>query len=943
MLINKPETCIGCPLYEKPHGKTCGFVPSSGDGKSGVMILGEAAGENEETQGEGFVGKAGYYLFQNLKRVGIDREGFRIANVIKCRPSKNLLVGAAYEEEAIAKCSSMLVHDITDMKERCKKNGKSLVVLTLGRTAFKAMMGFKDKDPIMHKDYIAYPFWSSVHNCWVVPAYHPSYLMRGNTHLMPVLQFAATRALEIAKDGFKFIEPNYELDPNVFKFTQWVEEYIKAATADPNIILAYDIETPFKSGADEADIDKEEDDDYTILRCSFSYRVGEAVSVQWNAQMRPALEKIFGFSGTKAGWNNLAYDRPRILAQMPMNGAELDGMLCWHVLNSALPKGLGFVAPYYAQQQGVWKYLSDAQPALYNAVDSDVTLRCILGIKQDLIKNNLWDVLNKHVTEVHKVFSYMSNQGVLIDQGLRQEAEDKLSVKLASVEGKMEEVVPKEAREVKIYKTMPKVLKPIYELFPEPRSLSDVEKLNALCKDTPKGLFELVKDYPVNVCTACGLERPDRWKKHRDLCGGTTTSITIPQTVWGSYKEFKLSKKRMMSYQGILKHQAIVNRKEGKTTFDEKAILQLLKKYPNDSLYPLILEHRSTQKLLSSFVGVTQLAGNIRGGLPVGSDGRVHCTFTSNPSTLRSACQQPNLQQIPRVKGPTDDASIIRKLFIAKEGSTFGMVDYSGIEARLVGYFAGDPDYIRLTGIDVHSFYTAYGINALDGRIKGSDLPQLSWDNVRLTAYLKQIKKEFKEERNNLFKHLVHAKNFAQKAKGAQEKILLETGIMYPLPTIQRVMDLYDELFPKIPKWQWNTLLQVEKEGFLRNPFGYVSRFTRPFEYTKMGKEWDRKPGIDSNKIFAFLPQSTAAGIIKEAMLRLFNDRFEEAGQYLRLLIHDELFLECPDEEIDRIIGVVIDEMSKPILQMPLPESFNMGPYLTIGVEAKRGKRWGLA
>lgn len=333
--------------------------------------------------------------------------------------------------------------------------------------------------------------------------------------------------------------------------------------------------------------------------------------------------------------------------------------------------------------------------------------------------------------------------------------------------------------------------------------------------------------------------------------------------------------------------------------------------------------------------------GRIKGGLPVGSDGRVRTMFTSNPSTLRSASQNPNLQNIPRSKGVGDPSEIIRNLFVAEEGNILLARDYSGIEAKLVGYFAGAPQYMRLCAIDVHSFYTAYAINAVDGRISSASLPQLSWNDEDLTAALGDIKKRFKADRNNLYKHLVHAINFGQKAKGAAEKILAETGHSYDLNLIQRVMDLYLELFPEIRRWHQSTLLQVEKDGYLRNPFGYQHRFSRPFEYEKVDGDWVRKQGADANACWAFLPQSSAAGIIKEAMLRLFQTRYEEAGQYLRLLIHDELFLEVPEELLENVEHVLTEEMERPIVQMPMLPEWGMGDYLMVGTEGKKGKRWG--
>lgn len=267
--------------------------------------------------------------------------------------------------------------------------------------------------------------------------------------------------------------------------------------------------------------------------------------------------------------------------------------------------------------------------------------------------------------------------------------------------------------------------------------------------------------------------------------------------------------------------------------------------------------------------------------------------------------------------------------------------DYSGIEAVLVGYFALSARYIRLAKLDVHSFYTAYALYELDRRISANDLPETSWDDERLRTRLGEIKAEFKTERNELYKHLVHGNNFMQGAKGTQEKIFQETGIEHPIARIKKVMDVYFGLFPEIRTWHTNVMAQADKDGYLRNPFGYTLRFHRVYKWEKIGGEWQHEPGDEANEAIAFLPQSTAAGIITEAMLRLYYDRFEEAGQYLRLLVHDELFNEVPIEIRELVDSALKEEMERPVHELPLPASYGMGSYLSIDTEPKWGYRWG--
>ena len=328
--------------------------------------------------------------------------------------------------------------------------------------------------------------------------------------------------------------------------------------------------------------------------------------------------------------------------------------------------------------------------------------------------------------------------------------------------------------------------------------------------------------------------------------------------------------------------------------------------------------------------------------MPIGPDGRVHGTITHNPSTLRSAMQTPNLQNIPRPQGKDDPATLIRNFFVAAPDHILYARDFSGIEAKIVGYEALYPEYIRLCNLDVHSFYTAWALSQVKpGAIPVNDLPQLSWDDAKLGARLKEIKKDFGRERNNLYKHLVHGANFMQGAKGATDTILRMTGQIIPVSTVSRVMSIYFELFPKIRKWHTLLLAQANRDGFLRNPFGYVHRFHSVYTWEKIGNEWQKEPGPSANQVIAFLPQSTAAGIIKEAMLRLWDHHYDEVAQYLRLLVHDELFFEVPLDQLDVVDRICRLEMEKPILQMKMPEDWGMGEYFMVSTEAKQGACWG--
>jgi len=906
-----------------------GYVPATGDGSNGVLIILEAAGADEEIQGIPLVGTAGHFLWQNLKRIGIERDGFRIHNVLSCRPPGNKLAKMPYESAAIEQCSPLLDATIGEHVDGTVARGRTPVILTLGRIAFKRVMNYDDKHPIMRSDYLCYPHWSERYGAWVVAGDHPSHIMQGNNQKLPILYFAVQRALEIASGGLVIDRPTYLEDPVNGTFKKWIDDYVKAWKADPeNTYLAYDIETPFKSGSDEEEVAKECDDDYTILRISFSYAPGIACSVPWDAEHLAGIEYLFSLQNQLVGWN-LAYDSPRVRAQMPIRGVEIDAMLAWHVLNTSMPKGLGFVTPFYVHQTEMWKHLSEAQPAFYNAKDADMTIRNWLGIRRDLINNKLYHVFEQHVMKLNEVLGYMSGIGVLFDKEARKAAEEQLAITLTEIEENIDAAIPTEAKALKVYKKTPKDCTGLVRVLGKANTkrctgCSSVGVTAAHFKSI--GKKKLKGGEPENPCNGHRAEK-----------------IEVETELWAKPLDFKISKTSLERYQKVFGHEAIINRKESRVTYDENALKSLRKKYPNDPLYPLIGEFRGTQKLLSTYVGITDMdSGRIRGGMPVGSDGRVHTTFSHNPSTLRLASQNPNLQNLPRPsKDKSDPANLIRNLFVASPGHILVARDFSGIEAVLVGYEAKAPNYIRLAKRDVHSFYTAYALHELDGRISANDLPNLSWSDDKLFVRLAEIKREFSADRNSLYKHLVHAINFGQGAKGAQEKIYKETDTVFDVKLIQRVMDLYKELFPEIPRWHNEIRAQADRDGYVRNAFGYVHRFNRVFSYKKDMGVWKRVPGDDAEAVLAFKPQSNAAGIIKEAAMRLYFDRFEDAGRYLRLLIHDEIFCEVPESEAQRVDDILTEEMERPVKVMPMPASWKMGEYMTVNTEAKMGYRWG--
>lgn len=78
--------CRKCGLCETRHNVVFGV----GNPQAKVLFVGEGPGENEDLQGEPFVGRGGQLLDKFLAAVDLDRrKNIYIANIVKCRPPKN--------------------------------------------------------------------------------------------------------------------------------------------------------------------------------------------------------------------------------------------------------------------------------------------------------------------------------------------------------------------------------------------------------------------------------------------------------------------------------------------------------------------------------------------------------------------------------------------------------------------------------------------------------------------------------------------------------------------------------------------------------------------------------------------------------------------------------------------------------------------------------------
>jgi len=161
-LRDSVAACRACRLCEGRRQTVFGV----GHEQAHCMIVGEAPGENEDLQGEPFVGAAGQLLDRMLQAIGLTRGSADparqvfICNTLKCRPPRN----RNPEPDELALCSAYLRRQIELVQPR--------LLLAMGRFAVQALLD--SSEPIGRLRGRVHRFGERP----LVVTYHPAYLLR---------------------------------------------------------------------------------------------------------------------------------------------------------------------------------------------------------------------------------------------------------------------------------------------------------------------------------------------------------------------------------------------------------------------------------------------------------------------------------------------------------------------------------------------------------------------------------------------------------------------------------------------------------------------------------------------------------------------------------------------------------------------------------------------
>lgn len=430
----KEAGCQGCPLFQKGGG----FALTDGKGTNGVLIVLESLGADEVREGLPAVGPTGQLLNRIIRRSGMEREDFLIANVVNCQPPGNALVGAPYEKEAIAHCAPYLQKIIRDFKPRA--------ILTLGNTPLRWFTGRWGIEG--WRGYVVPTEWGPV-----VPSYHPSYLLRGNLGLARVLQHDLQKAVKIAAEGHKVSKTKYLLRPTPGEAFGFLAEYERRGFP----LLAFDIETPYSGNLDE-DAASEDDPSYNIERISFSFEENTGITMPWMPPFTEVARRLLASSGPKCVYNE-GFDVPRLVSNdAPVLGRIYDTMWAWHLYQPEWPYGLKYAATFLTDLPQ-WKSESKALPEYYSVVDSDALLRVHNAVKRGLEGKGQWETFERHVVDLSQVLRKMSRKGVLVSLEQRALERVRFQARYNTLVGELTRMVPQNVLPRKVYKISEEALR----------------------------------------------------------------------------------------------------------------------------------------------------------------------------------------------------------------------------------------------------------------------------------------------------------------------------------------------------------------------------------------------------------------------------------------------------------------------------------------------------
>jgi len=608
-------------------------VDGVGNFNSQIMLVGEALGAQEVREKKPFVGESGRLLRKNLQSVGIDEKNAYFTNICRCRPPSN----ATPTKEEIGACLPYLVAEIQEMKPK--------VIGALGGTVCKSL-GIVEKITGIHGAKI----WNEKYCCWIIPIYHPAYVMRFTRDARQRREFlqdlGLLKKLENAS-ALKEEQVNYKIADTPEKIRKATQYLLQQDW------FTFDIETNMSNN-------------YLISKIpciSFSAKPKTAIIIPYQhpkvfnelqqQEVKKYLCQIMGSKVKKIAQYG-KFDILNLLAQnIPVSGFAFDTMLAHYLLDEEGIHNLGtllktytdmpaykdMMTPYFVSKQGngINEVIEAPLETLYeySGKDADGTLRLFLVLKKLLSNEGLDYLFYKIVMPLTYVLAKMELKGIAVDKDyvLKQMAFFKYKLRELSSDLQANKIVNTYVNR--------KYTEALNNASPRARKKPQPEPFNF---NSPKQLAELLYSTEYLNIKPIKFNKPTKTKPKGSPSTDNEVLTTLTQTT--KYK-----------------------------------------------LLEDLMQYRRTKKLQDYIRSYEELATN-------SVDGRIHTTYHQarfrdhGTVTGRLASSNPNLQNNPSASRDPENASKVRNCLIAKPGYTLIEADFGQIEFRVWAHCSNDAAMI---------------------------------------------------------------------------------------------------------------------------------------------------------------------------------------------------------------------------------------------------------
>lgn len=356
-----------------------------------------------------------------------------------------------------------------------------------------------------------------------------------------------------------------------------------------------------------------------------------------------------------------------------------------------------------------------------------------------------------------------------------------------------------------------------------------------------------------NIEKELNLKEREITDKIKDIAGVRTFNVNSPKQLG------------VLLFDKLKIGHGVKNKKTGSYRTDEQTLSDLSDKH---EIIPMILAARGIKKLLSTYIEVLPTLVHLE-------TGRIHTSFNQAvTATGRLSSSNPNLQNIPI---RTDDGKEIRRAFVSGiKGWKIVAADYSQVELRIMAHLSQDKNMIEAfaSGEDIHT--------ATAAKIYGLPIAEVT-----------------PEQRRNA-KMANFGIIYGVTAAGLGQRLQV------PMYEARKLIDSYFATYPGVKAYMEKVASDAHHDGYVETMFGRrrvleginsTNHFVRSF--------------AERNAVNAPI-QGSAADIMKLAMIEV-SKALREGGFQARLLlqVHDELVLEAPENEVEKLSAMLIEKMER--------------------------------